>query len=96
LASQPSTGTGKKQGTAPRTATNQTAGPLYVRFRAYYLDIQRASKSLAACHLDGHCCCQTHAFCLSWLNQQDHWDIYLHNHQGFRSDKKSAWHIEPI
>jgi hypothetical protein len=44
----PSTRTGKKQVTATQTAPNQTAGPLYVRFRHNILDTQHTSKSLAA------------------------------------------------
>jgi len=35
---------------------------LYVRFSAQYRDIQRASKSLAACYRDSPNRCQTHAF----------------------------------
>jgi len=41
---QPSTGTGKKQGTATQTAPNQTAGPLYVRFLATHGSFKRTNR----------------------------------------------------
>jgi len=85
------------------TPTNFIAGPLYVRYSTYYRDVQCTSKSLAACHRDGLCCCQTHAFLptrtlpvrqlIGAREQQDHGDLYPRNHQGFRRYKESAWHI---